>query len=181
MEVKAGKSIHIRRSIKYQPLIERVEQIATQNNCGEFTATIMDILELGIKSYDLGLRVVDHKLLDIKESNEVNKVMDVDREVSRSVFTSLAGSLGNLSLYESTKLIPNPDRITFYKLVNKALWREHANFSLSSAREVRDIFENIAPILKSIRGAKNNKERESIVEFHRKSLTNLIAKTKVSL
>ena len=181
MEAKSGRSIHIRRSIKYQPLIKRVEQIATEHNHGELTAAIMNILELGIKSYDLGLRVVDHKLLDIKESNEINKVMDIDREVARSVFTSLAGSLGNLSLYESSKSKSNQDLIRFYELASKALWREHANFSLSPAKEVRDIFENIAPILKSIRGAKNNEERESIVDIHKQSLTNLIAKTKVSL
>jgi hypothetical protein len=54
--------------------------------------------------------------------------MNVDREVARSVFTGLAGSLVDIKRNEKSKAIPDPEEIEFYDLAAKALYFEHDRF-----------------------------------------------------
>jgi len=57
----------IRNSQRSAPLINRIEEIAKQRNFGKVTPALLDILELGLKSYDAGYRFVDGKLLTVDE------------------------------------------------------------------------------------------------------------------
>lgn len=179
MSVKTTKpKLSLRRSAKYEPLIAQIEKLAEQNSGAEFTATLMSILELGLKAHATGLRVSDGILINIK--NGVTE-MNVDREVARSVFTSLAGSLINISQGEENKQTPDQSRIEFCELASSALFVEHGRFRHYTDTDVTYVFENIAPILKQLRLTSSSLEKEQILENNKTVLQSLIDKTGVTL
>lgn len=106
--------------------------------------------------------------------------MNVEREVARSIFTGLAGSLIDIGRYEKSKLNPNPEKIKFYDLAAKALFFEHDRFRHFTNLDVQNVFEVIAPILKSLRLTPSEPERKQIVEDNRLILQKLIDTTKVT-
>lgn len=107
--------------------------------------------------------------------------MNFDREVARSVFTSLAGSLVDLGRYEKTKNQPEQAKLDFYKLSAKALFVKHADFSDFTDSNVDNVFTEIAPILKGIRLAKSKQVMEEIAENNKSALNRLIEQTGVTL
>lgn len=178
-EVVMKKSrIYLRRSAKYEPIITQIERLAAQNSGSQLTATLMSVLELGLKAHDAGLRLVDDMLININDG--VTK-MNVDREVARSVFTSLAGSLVDLGRYEKTKDQPEQSKLDFYKLSAKALFVKHADFSDFTDSDVENVFAEIAPILKGIRLAPSKQVMEEIAENNKSVLQRLIGETGVML
>lgn len=172
----SNKIIYIRESIKYRPVIDRVKQIAPQFH-NELTATIMELLKLGIKSYDSGLRIVEDKIINV---NEHTSTMNVRREVGRSVFTSLAGSLVDIGRKEAAKPNPDKSKIAFYQLARKALYSQHAKFRHLTDADVEDVFSTLSPILKCVRLAGSDQEREHIIDDNRTILVDLIDKTGVT-
>ena len=91
MEKSVKEKIYIRRSIKFEPIIRKLEKIASERPGGQLTATLLEMAALGVKSYESGFRLVDDKLLNTNNINNESNNMNVEREVARSVFTSLAG------------------------------------------------------------------------------------------
>lgn len=170
------KTINIRRSNKFMPIIKRVEEFANQQNRSELTSAFMDLVLLGLTSHDKGLRLVDNELISIKQLQPVKKTLSVRREVARSVFTSLAGSLVDLSAFEESKEDPNLDKIEFYRLARKTLYIQHANFRNLTDSDVENIFNLISPILKSVRLAETKEEREHIIETNKHIFENMIQK-----
>lgn len=106
--------------------------------------------------------------------------MNVEREVARSIFTGLAGSLIDIGRYEKSKLNPNPEKIKFYDLAAKALFFEHDRFRHFTNLDVQNVFDSIAPILKSLRLTPSEPEREQIADDNRLILQKLIDTTKVT-
>ncbi len=102
--------------------------------------------------------------------------MNVEREVARSVFTSLAGSLINISQHEETKQIQDQSKIDFCELASSALFIEHGKFRHFTDTDVNSVFEHIAPILKQLRLAHSTSEKEGILENNKIILQNLIDK-----
>ena len=171
-----NKIIYLRESTKYKPVIERVRQIAPQFH-NELTATIMELLKLGIKSYDSGLRVVEDKVINV---NEHTSTMNVRREVGRSVFTSLAGSLVDIGRKEEAKPNPDKSKLDFYQLARKALYAQHAKFRHLTDADVEEVFLTLSPILKGLRLTDSNQESERIINDNKSVLDNLINKTGVT-
>lgn len=68
MRSKPTKSIHIRKSERYAPVFARVEEIAAKRAHHQVTPVLMEILELGLQSYDNGLRMVENQVVDIKDT-----------------------------------------------------------------------------------------------------------------
>ena len=177
-KIAAKERIYIRRSIKFEPIFKKIEKIASERPGGQLTSTLLEMAALGVKSYESGLRLVDDKLLN---TNNESSTMNVDREVARSVFTSLAGSLIDVKRNEKLKEVPDQEKIKFYDLAAKALYFEHDRFRHFTNDDVQNVFSTIAPILKGLRLAKNKLEREQIVENNHQVLQSLITTTKVTV
>lgn len=175
MEKSLNPKITIRRSNKFEPLFKRIEEIVAERPGSKLSSTILEMAALGLKYYDEGSRMIDEKLFNINEG----KIMNERREVGRSVFTSLAGSLVDIGRYEESKPIPDKTKIEFYQLVRKALYAKHAKFRLFTDEDVEDVFKTLSPILKAIRLAPNKQAREVIVETNRATLMGLIDVTGV--
>ena len=107
--------------------------------------------------------------------------MNVDREVARSVFTSLAGSLIDVKRNEKSKEVPDQEKVKFYDLAAKALYFEHDRFRYFTEADVQNVFSIIAPILKGLRLAKSKLEREQIIETNHNVLQSLVSSTGVTL
>lgn len=107
--------------------------------------------------------------------------MNVEREVARSVFTSLAGSLINISQHEENKHIPNQSKIDFYELASSALFVEHGRFRHFTETDVTYVYKHIAPILKQLRHTLSSLEKEKIIENNKIILQDLIDKTDLGL
>jgi len=177
MQEKHRRAINIRKSVKYDPIFEEVQRISDLRKGHKFTPILMELLDLGVHAYYSGLRVVEDQLQNVKNQSNV---MNVDREVARSVFTGLAGALVDIKRYEKSKKNPNPEKIKFYDLAAKALFFEHDRFRHFTNLDVQKVFDVIAPILKSLRLTPSELKQEQIVEDNRLILQKLIDSTKVT-
>jgi hypothetical protein len=171
--------VNIRVNQRNAPVLHRVEQIANSRpGSHQFTPTLIELLEIGLKSYEDGFRLVDEKVINI---NQITIAMSVRREVGRSIFPDLASVLVNLKRYEKSKKKPNMKTIDFYQLAAKALFAQHARFRHLTDNEVENVFKTIAPILKGCNLATDKAEEEKVINSHRQVLQDLINKTKVVL
>lgn len=171
--------VNIRVNQRNAPVLQRVEQIAN-NRPGnhQFTPTLIELLEIGLKTYEDGFRLVDNKVINI---NEITTTMSVRREVGRSIFPDLAGVLIDLKRYEKSKSNPDQKTIDFYQLVAKALFSQHAKFRHLTDSDVENVFRTISPILKKCNLATTKAEEENIINLNRQVLQDLINKTQVVL
>lgn len=81
MKKRTNNSILIRRSAKFESIIKEVENLASSRPGKELTATIMEILSLGLKAYQSDFRLFDGRLIQInqiakEEINLVNRLLD---------------------------------------------------------------------------------------------------------
>lgn len=171
------KKFIIRYSQKHKHVLDKLEETATNRGIG-LTDTIIEFLNLAFKAYDRGFRIVDNDIIKITPDNTI---MNIDKEVGRSIFSSFAGAIHDLKRFENMKSIKNQDKIEFYSLATKALASEYANFSKFTDDEVNNTLNKIAPILKSCVLAKNNEEKEIIMEDNKQLFLALIEKTGVRL
>ncbi|MCC2625449.1 MAG: hypothetical protein K0R14_1322 [Burkholderiales bacterium] len=171
--------VNIRVNQRNAPVLQRVEQIANSRpGSHQFTPTLIELLEIGLKSYEDGFRLVDEKVINI---NQITTVMSVRREVGRSIFPKLVGILVDLKRYEKSKKDPNPKTIDFYQLAAKALFAQHAKFRHLTDNDVENVFKTIAPILKKCNLATDKAKEERIIKSHKQVLQDMINKTKVAL
>jgi hypothetical protein len=180
MEKNIKEKIYIRRSVKFDPIIRQIEKIASERSGGQLTSTLLEMAALGVKVYESGLRLVDNELIQINNENTIT-MMNVDREVGRSIFPSFVGAIADMKRFEKNKLNPDPEKINFYQLVAKALASQYANFSKFSDADVDQVFNEIAPILKACNLAKTDNAREQIINLNKQIFLNLIDKTGVVL
>ena len=178
MQKSTKEKIYIRRSAKFEPVIQRIELFASKRPGGQLTSTLLEMAALGIKSYEAGFRLVDDNLLKVEDGATM---MNVRKEVGRSVFSSFAGAMIDLKKFEKNKSIVDQEKVNFYTLTTMALASEYANFSDFTEDKVDNTFEDIAPILKKCVLADNNEERESIIEQNKHIFLHLIDKTGVFL
>src|SRR5579863_5690315 len=158
-------SINIRVNPKNASVLQKVEQIASKRSGShQFTPTLMELLEIGLNQYNDGYRLVENNVIKI---NNTDIISSVRREVARSVFTSLAGSLVDIGRNELAKANPDKSKIAFYQLARKALYAQHSKFRYLSDADVEGIFKILSPILKSVRLASSAQERENIIDSNK--------------
>lgn len=171
--------INIRVNPKNQAVLNQVEQIAS-NRAGshQFTPTLIELLQIGINKYNDGYRLVDDKVIKVDENNIATSIK---REVGRSIFTKLAGLLVDMQRYEESKKVPDLERHNFYQLAAKALFSQHARFSLFTNNEVENVFITLSPILKACHQSDSKEKKEEIIESNKDVFYSLIKKTGVTL
>lgn len=171
--------ITIRNSKRSASLIARVEEIAKQRNFGKVTPALLDILELGLKSFDSGYRLVDGKLLTV---DELPSVVSIEKEVAKSLYGQLIGELVNLEYYEEEKPQPNQQKLEFYLLIRKALRVEQSGFyKLTVEQAIARQNTFTSPILLALRSVETPEDAEHIIFEHEPEFLELIQKTGVSL
>ena len=68
--VNMSKRMHILCTDKHLPLLKEVEEIAKlQPKKNKLTATLMEMVELGLHFYKGGYRIVDSQLVRIQKEN----------------------------------------------------------------------------------------------------------------
>jgi hypothetical protein len=162
------KSIHIRKSHKYQDVFNMLETVAPDFR-NEITTTILEMARLGVIAYTS------------KEHTTETTTMNVRREVCRSIFPDLAGTLMELRRHEMVKAKPKQALIDFYQLAAKALFARHANFRHLNDNDVEIVFKTIAPILKTCNQSKTKLAMEKSIQKNKSVLLDLIKQTQVSI
>lgn len=169
----------IRNSQRSAPLINRIEEIAKQRNFGKVTPALLDILELGLKSYDAGYRFVDGKLLTVEQ---LPSIVSIEKEVAKSLYGQLAGEVVNLEYYEEEKPQPDKKKLEFYLLIRKALRIEQSGFYRLTVEQAIARQNNFtSPILLALRSVDTPEEAERIIFEHEAEFLELIQKTGVNI
>ena len=176
------ENITLRRTKRSIPLLAKVEQISKSQTNGKdkFAPTLFDILELGLKSYEAGNRVLDNEVIkkaDVFSTGERSRY-SVFNEVTESLYSGLAGAIANLSYYEESKLSPNQSLIHYYKLIRQALWVEKSNFSNLTDKEIEQVTNQLSPIKKSLFGDKGT--QQAVIEKNKQLFDDMINKTGVA-
>ncbi len=174
------ENITLRVTKRSEPIFNQVQKINQQRPNGQFASTLLDIIELGIKSYEFGNRIVDNEIVTKPSVYETGArtVYSVFNEVVESMYSSLAGSIADLSRYEESKANPDLEKVNFYELIGQALWREKRNFNELTDAEIVIIASQLSPILKAIHTAPNKIEVEKIVQDNLQFFDLLIKKTR---
>lgn len=150
-----SSTINLRMTKRSQPIFNKVQELVKKSSAKQFSAIVLDLLELGLDSYNSGKRILDGEVVEKLQSNDnigERTIYSVFNEVAESLYSSLAGNIANLTYFEEKKQRPNKDRLEYYQLIRQALWAEKFNFSTFSDREIKNRSSEISPILKSFSG-----------------------------
>ena len=172
------ENITIRLTRRSKPLISKVEQIAKTQPVGkdQFAPTLLDIIELGLKSYESGNRVAGNEIINRAsafESGERSKY-SVFNEVTETLYSSLAGAITDLVRYEEQKNTPDVSLIKFYNDICSALWQEKSYYSKLTDSEIKDVSAVLSPINKALFGDKES--QQAVITQNLSYFNKLIAK-----
>ena len=165
--------INIRVSQKNYAIMQRINEMAnTKDGAQQFTSTLVEILSLGLKAYDNGLREIDNQLINLKEKTPLT--LSIEREVARSIFSDLCAAIAELAEYEESRATPNPEKINLYKLTRKALVNQKIHFPEFTTADVDDVFKTLAPILKQFNLSDSIADCENIFEINKQVFLDLV-------
>lgn len=173
-----NENVTIRITRRSKPLFDKVKTLADTQPVGRnmFAPMLLDIIELGLQSYESGNRVLGNEVLPLKsvfETGERSRY-SVFNEVVESLYSSLAGAIANLGYYEKSKQNPDPRILNYYRLIGKALWAEKSNFPNLTDEEIKEVANELSPIKKQLFGDKD--AQQLVIENNRAYFDMLISK-----
>lgn len=178
-ENKMRQNITLRLTKRSEPIFKKVERIVNSRPTRQFAPTLLDIIELGIKSYYSGNRILDNEIVkpSVYKTGE-RTVHSIFNEVAETLYSSLAGSIADLGRYENSKKYPSQEKLAYYSLIRQALWQEKRFLNKFTDQEIKHNTDILSPILKAFNGDKEHEEK--IIEANRSYFDNLIEKTGVA-
>lgn len=164
-------NITVRMTKRSAPLIEKIEYIARSR---EFAPTLLDIIELGLKSYESGNRIVESTVVKMPSVYETGErtVYSVDNEVAESLYSSLSGAIVNLEYQEEEQEKPNSNKLGYYLRIRKALSKQKGNFCNLTDDEIKENATIFSLILKSFNGERIHDHK--IIEQNNKFFEHII-------
>lgn len=174
-----NERVVVRVTKRSKPLFVQIEEIAQSRQAGqnEFTSTLLDILELGLLTYESGHRVMDNEIIQKSSISKLSQrsTYSVFNEVAETLYSGLAGAIANLSYYEEDKPKPNLDLLKFYDLIGKALWCQKNKFNKFTDEQIKKTVSILSPIKKSLFG--NLDEQQQVIDNNKLFFDSLIAET----
>jgi hypothetical protein len=144
-------NITLRMTKRSIPLISKIKSIAKNR---EFAPTLLDIIELGLKSYESGNRIIENTVVKMPSVYETGErtVYSIDNEVAETLYSSLSGAIINLEYQEEDQPSPDQNKLSYYLYIRKALNKEKSNFCSLTDAEIKQAASKLSTILKSFTG-----------------------------
>ncbi len=89
----------------------------------------------------------------------------IENEVCKSLFPSLVGIMANLGYKEKALSNPDPDKLSFYTNIGRALWNIKDKWGDFSDEEIQVITAPVSRLIKSFTGD-YEKDKQIIQENH---------------
>ena len=159
-----NKTITLRITKRSQPLLAKVEEIAKLQPVGkdQFAPMLLDILELGLNSYESGNRVAGGEIINTENTLEdlkmtKNRIIaeqthtpSIKNEVAKTLYPTLCGLIVSLEYAEEAKELPNKNRLSLYKEISDILMKDHRSFHKFTDKEIAYKVSILSPIIKKM-------------------------------
>jgi hypothetical protein len=161
-----NKTITLRITKRSQPLLAKVEEISKLQPVGkdQFAPMLLDVIELGLKSYESGNRLAGGEIINIEnklllEDSDMNNnkplfnyshAPTIKNEVAKTLYPTLIGIIVSLGYIEKKKETPDESCLAFYKEMRNLLSEEHRRFYMFTDEEIDYKVSILSPIIKEM-------------------------------
>lgn len=150
-----NKTITLRITKRSQPLLAKVDEIAKAQPVGkdQFAPMLLDLLEIGIKSYESGNRLNCGEIINMNQSTKIaesNHAPTIKNEVAKTLYPTLIGLIVSLGYLEKSKETPNDTYLSLYRDLRDVLSEEHRNFNKLSDADIEQRVSILSPIIKEM-------------------------------
>lgn len=144
-------NVTIRRTKRSEHLFEKIDQIVNVQSTGnnKLTPVLLDIIELGLKSYQAGNRLECGEVINMNKQNRYHEPT-IANEVAKTLYPTLSGLISTLANEEKRKENPNANYLSFYLELRDILSEEHRNFYKFTDEQIKRKVAILSPLIKEL-------------------------------
>lgn len=143
-------NLSFRLTKKSKPVFNKVKEISELKYKGIFSQALVDILLLGIQSYNSGKRAVAGEVMQLSADAALEDMQSsghIFNEVAETIYMNLIGIIADT--FRFLKQDNRDTKLQSYLLkLQKALWKEKTAFNTLSNKEIFQAVSTYSPIIK---------------------------------